>query len=125
AAGSPEAAAARAEVPRGAYVRAWEPVAQREAWRVPGGSAGMLATAGGLVFHGTGNGLTARSARDGAELWTSQDVHTGVVAGPISFELDGVQHIAVVAGRAAGNYYAPNYSRLLVFKRGRSEEHTS
>jgi len=122
AARSPEAAAALAELPRGAYVLAWDPVAQREAWRVPGGSAGMLATAGGLVFHGTGNGLTARSARDGAELWTSQDVHTGVVAGPISFELDGVQHIAVVAGRAAGNYYAPNYSRLLVFKRGGDAE---
>ena len=122
AARSPEAAAALAELPRGAYVLAWDPVAQRDAWRAPGGSAGMLATAGGLVFHGTGNGLTARSARDGAELWTSQDVHTGVVAGPISFELDGVQHIAVVAGRAAGNYYAPNFSRLLVFRRGGDAE---
>jgi mono/diheme cytochrome c family protein len=78
----------------------------------------MLATAGGLVFHGTPNGLVARAATDGAQLWSSQAVHTGVVAGPISFELDAVQHVAVVAGRAAGNYYAPNHSRLLVFKRG-------
>ena len=119
---SPEADAALAQLPRGAYLLAWDPIAQREAWRAPGGSAGMLATAGGLVFHGTGNGLVARSAEDGAELWSSQDVQTGVVAGPISFELDGVQHIAVVAGRAAGNYYAPSYSRLLVFKRGAAAE---
>ena len=51
-----------------------------------------------------------------------RDVHTGIVAGPISFELDGVQHVAVVAGRATGNYYAPDYSRLLVFRRGANAE---
>ena len=62
--------------------------------------------------------LVAYAAADGRELWSSQDVHTGIVAGPISFELDGVQHVAVVAGRATGNYYAPDYSRLLVFRRG-------
>lgn len=115
---SEEATAELATLPQASYLLAWNPVTQREAWRVPGGSAGMLATAGGLVFHGTNDGLVARSAADGAELWTSQSVHTGIVAGPISFELDGVQHVAVVAGRATGNYYAPNYSRLLVFKRG-------
>jgi quinohemoprotein ethanol dehydrogenase len=60
----------------------------------------------------------ARAADDGRELWSSPDVHTGIVAAPISFELDGVQHVAVVAGRATGNYYAPDYSRLLVFRRG-------
>src|SRR5690606_12750446 len=55
-------------------------------------------------------------------VWSSESVNTGVVAGPISFELDGVQHVAVVAGRATGDYYAPNYSRLLVFKRGGAAE---
>jgi mono/diheme cytochrome c family protein len=78
----------------------------------------MLATAGGLVFRGLNDRLVAYAAADGRELWSSQDVHTGIVAGPISFELDGVQHVAVVAGRATGNYYAPDYSRLLVFRRG-------
>ena len=109
---------ALAKLPRGSYALAWDPVAQRAAWRVEAPSAGMLATAGGLVFHGTGNALVARSATDGTQLWSSQNVNTGVVAGPISFELEGVQHVAVVAGRAAGNYYAPSYARLLVFKRG-------
>ena len=109
---------ALADLPRGSYTLAWDPVAQRAAWRVDGPSAGMLATAGGLVFHGAGDRLVARAAGDGRELWSSQDVHTGIVAAPISFELDGVQHIAVVAGRATGNYYAPVYARVLVFRRG-------
>src|SRR5690606_27143677 len=113
AARSAEATAELARLPRGSYVLAWDPVSQTEAWRADGGSAGMLATAGGLVFHGGANALVARSARDGTQLWSSQSVQTGVVAGPISFELDGVQHVAVVAGRATGNYYAPSYSRLL------------
>jgi PQQ-dependent dehydrogenase (methanol/ethanol family) len=111
-----------AALPRGSYTVAWDPVAKRAAWRVDGPSAGMLATAGGLVFRGFNDRLVAYAAADGRELWSSQDVHTGVVAGPISFELDGVQHIAVVAGRATGNYYAPDYSRLLVFRRGASTE---
>src|SRR5690606_28395647 len=51
AARSPEALAELARLPRGDYVLAWDPVSQREAWRVQGGAAGMLATAGGLVFH--------------------------------------------------------------------------
>jgi PQQ-dependent dehydrogenase (methanol/ethanol family) len=119
---SEEATEALASLPRGSYVLAWDPVAQREAWRVEGPSAGMLATAGGLVFRGTANGLVALAADDGQPLWTSQDVSTGVVAGPISFELDGVQHVAVVAGRSTGNYYAPTYSRLLVFRRGGTAE---
>ena len=109
---------ALADLPRGAYTLAWDPIAKRAAWRIDGPSAGMLATAGGLIFRGAGNRLVASSAADGRELWSSQDVHTGIVAGPISFELDGVQHVAVVAGRATGNYYAPDYSRLLVFRRG-------
>jgi PQQ-dependent dehydrogenase (methanol/ethanol family) len=111
-------AAELAALPRGSRTVAWDPVAKREKWRVDGPSGGMLATAGGLVFGGKGNVLAAYAADDGRQLWTSQDVHTGIVAGPISFEVDGVQHVAVVAGRATGNYYAPDYSRLLVFRRG-------
>jgi mono/diheme cytochrome c family protein len=46
-------------------------------------------------------------------------VNTGIVAGPISYQLEGEQYLAVVAGaRLQGNYYAPNYSRILAFKLG-------
>ena len=113
---------ALAALPRGSYTVAWDPVARRAAWRIEGPSAGMLATAGGLVFRGFNDRLVAYAAADGRELWWSQRVHTGIVAGPIAFEVDGVQHIAVVAGRATSNYYAPDYSRLLVFRRGANVE---
>jgi quinohemoprotein ethanol dehydrogenase len=110
-----------AGLPMGSYALGWDPVAQREVWRIDAPSAGMLATAGGLVFRGHGSRLVASAADDGRTLWESQDLQTGVVAAPISFELDGVQHIAVVAGRSTTNYYAPSYARLLVFRRGASE----
>jgi quinohemoprotein ethanol dehydrogenase len=112
------ASAEIAALPRGSYLVAWDPVARHERWRADGPSAGTLATAGGLVFRGNGRELAANAADDGRPLWSSPDMQTGIVAGPISFELDGVQHVAVVAGRATGNYYAPSYSRLLVFRRG-------
>jgi alcohol dehydrogenase (cytochrome c)/quinohemoprotein ethanol dehydrogenase len=106
------------------FLLAWDPVNRREAWRVPvegasGRSGGALATAGGLVFAGnSNNGFAAYRADDGRQMWNF-DAQTGVMAGPVSFEIDGEQYVAVVSGfRQTGNYYAPNHSRLLVFRRG-------
>ncbi|HVZ47519.1 MAG TPA: PQQ-dependent dehydrogenase, methanol/ethanol family, partial [Gemmatimonadaceae bacterium] len=106
---------------RGAMI-GWDPVARKPRWRTinPGNGidGGTLATAGDLVFAGGGNNeLIAYNASTGERLW-SFDAQTGVAAGPVSYELDGVQYIAVAAGRGLQPYYQPNYSRLLVFKRG-------
>jgi PQQ-dependent dehydrogenase (methanol/ethanol family) len=111
---------ATADLPSGSYMLAWNPVTQEEGWRIPGASAGMLATAGGLVFKGNQSGIAAYDADDGTELWKSIDSHTGVVAAPVTYEYNGEQYLAVVAGRSTSNYYAPDYSRLLVFKLGAS-----
>jgi PQQ-dependent dehydrogenase (methanol/ethanol family) len=105
---------------------AWDPVNQREAWRVSfgfGRAGGALATAGGLVFVGdTLRGeFAAFRATTGEKLW-ALPVNTGVVAGAASFEVDGEQMIAVVAGSNPGDYYTDNESRLLVFKLGGSAE---
>jgi len=111
-----------------AYLQAWDPVNQKEVWRVPiedngpGRSGGALATAGGLVFSGNSkdNEFAAYRADTGERLWGSP-AQTGVLAGPSTFELDGEQYVAVVAGFRTGpgsNYWAPNYSRLLVYKLG-------
>jgi quinohemoprotein ethanol dehydrogenase len=111
-----------------AYLQAWDPVNQKEAWRVPieedgqGRSGGALATAGGLVFSGNSknNEFAAYRADTGERLWGSP-AQTGVLAGPSTFEVDGEQYVAVVAGFRTGpgsNYWAPNYSRLLVYKLG-------
>ncbi len=41
------------------------------------------------------------------------------MAGPVTYEVDGEQYVAVQAGfRQTGSYYAPNNSRLLVYKLG-------
>lgn len=59
---------------------------------------GVLATAGGLVFSGEGNGeLDAFDAASGKLLWHFKS-DAGVNAPPITYELDGVQYIAVAAG---------------------------
>jgi quinohemoprotein ethanol dehydrogenase len=102
------------------FLVAWDPVNHKAAWRVPapgGRSGGAMSTAGGLVFAGnSGNGFAAYRADTGEQLW-STDVQTGAMAGPVSYEVNGEQYVAVVAGfRQTGSYYAPNYSRLLVYK---------
>ncbi|HEX4835336.1 MAG TPA: PQQ-dependent dehydrogenase, methanol/ethanol family [bacterium] len=62
---------------------------------------GSLATAGGLVFVGEGNGsFDAFSASSGDLLWQFQG-GAGVNAAPMAFELDGQEYVAVAVG---GNF---------------------
>jgi PQQ-dependent dehydrogenase (methanol/ethanol family) len=59
---------------------------------------GVLATAGGLVFTGEGNGqFKAYDAETGAVLWKFQ-AGAGVNAPPASYTVDGKQYIVVAAG---------------------------
>jgi PQQ-dependent dehydrogenase (methanol/ethanol family) len=102
------------------HLTAWDPLTGKVVWKGEanaGGTGGALATAGGLVFQagGSGNELRAYNAWTGEKLW-SFATQTGTVAPPISFELDGQQYIALsVGGNQMGGYFAPNYSRMLVF----------
>jgi alcohol dehydrogenase (cytochrome c) len=60
----------------------------------------LLSTAGGLVFGGSPEGwFYALEATTGKPLWRFQ---TGaqVVANPMSFLVDGKQHVAIPAGLA-------------------------
>jgi len=59
---------------------------------------GVLATAGGLVFTGEGNGqFNAYDARNGKKLWTFQ-CGAGVNAPAVSYMIGDKQYIAVAAG---------------------------
>ncbi len=59
---------------------------------------GILATAGGLVFTGEGNGaFNAYDAETGSVLWTFR-AGAGVNAPPSSYTVDGQQYIVVAAG---------------------------
>ena len=74
-------------------VKKWEYPLDSPPW------AGVLATAGGLVFSGSNEGnFYALNARTGERLWQYQ---TGgmIRTNPISFSIDGKQHITVAGGR--------------------------
>lgn len=84
---------------------AWNPVTQTEAWRVDHAgpwNGGVLSTAGGLVFQGLATGeFFAYDSSSGRRLW-SFDTHIGIMAAPITYMLDGVQYVAVMAGYGGG-----------------------
>jgi len=87
--------------PSSGAVVAVDPTTGKTRWRfemVTSTAAGMLATAGGLVFTGDGQGyLIALDARTGKPVWHFQ---TGgnMMAPPITYTLNGKQQIAVAAG---------------------------
>ncbi|MEY4762948.1 MAG: hypothetical protein RLZZ200_2804 [Pseudomonadota bacterium] len=99
---------------------AWDPVKQREAWRVPTPApwnGGTLATAGGLVFQGQIDGsLNAYDATSGAKLWSWQ-LGNAVLSAPISYGIGDRQYLTVIAAPPAGammqldgaNRYGWNY----------------
>lgn len=127
-----ERAAIGPEVSSGVLI-AWDPAGKREVWRVPSGfysGSGLLSTRGNLVFQGDLDGrFKAYAADSGREVW-NYPVQGGIMASPISYELDGEQYIAVAQGwggesslpfgAISGPQNLPNISRLLVFKRGAS-----
>jgi len=111
------------------FLIAWDPVAQRDRWRVPveGGyfaGGGVLTTAGNLVFQGTVDGKLIAYRADTGEKLHEIEIGTGIMAAPISYQIDGEQYVALVAGgqawpnkHAARNHYE-NYGRILAFKLG-------
>lgn len=91
------------------FLVAWDPVAQKERWRIPYTSSfngGSMTTAGNLVFHGAADGrFFAYSADKGEKLWEVK-LAPGM-ATPITYEMDGKQYVSVMAGRGAANQYGP------------------
>ena len=105
---------------------AWDPVKNEKRFAVehPGPwNGGVLATAGGLIFQGTPGGEFAAYRDDtGEKLWSFQ-AQTGVVAGPMSYEIDGEQYVSISVGwGTVFGLIVPgeqrSVSRLLTFKVG-------
>ena len=116
------------------YLKAWNPVTQKEVWHQPMGGAwngGVLSTAGNLVFTGGADGIfAAYNAKTGEKLWAI-DLKTGILAPPMTYTVDGEQYIALLAGwggaggladprdpNSAASKYHTNQGRLFVFKIG-------
>lgn len=115
-------------------LQAWDPVKQKEVWAVEYplmNNGGTMTTAGNLVFQGTSFGeLNAYAADTGKRLW-QQSVSSAVIAGPITYEINGEQYVAFNVGLggvfplalgvvAERSPVVPD-SRLLVFKLGGKE----
>lgn len=110
---------------------AWDPIKQEAAWTYEHKgpwNGGTLSTQGNLVFQGTADAhFAAYDAANGDLKWKFF-TQTGVVAAPITYEVNGEQYVAVASGW--GGSYALGYGgvlptgsetntgRVLVFKLG-------
>ena len=117
--------------PISGQLTAWDPVKKKPAWTVDQSTlmnGGTLSTGGNLVFQGTPAGtFSAYDALTGKVLKQIQ-TGTGIIAAPITYKLDGVQYVAVLAGfggatimmldKDAAARTRANFGRLLVFKLG-------
>jgi quinohemoprotein ethanol dehydrogenase len=119
------------EIPPG-HLLAWDPVKQKEVWRVQYQTiwnGGTLTTAGNLVWQGTADGrVVAYSADKGEKLWEF-NVGIGIIGSPMTYEIDGVQYVTIMAGWGGafpltGGYAAvpdinvKNVGRVLTFALG-------
>ncbi len=126
---TPAQTAAMAAMIKGSLI-AWDPVNQKAVWTVQRPyfwNAGVLATGGNLVFQGAAEGqVYAYDATNGKQLW-SYPTGNGVIAPPMTYELNGEQYVALMVGSGGGGQVsAPSLlpkrprlpGRLLVFKIG-------
>ena len=99
-----------------AYLVAFEPVSGVTRWKVQLPAVfngGVLATTGGLVFHGDGAGqLSAYDVDDGKRLWEFDG--QGSFSSPIvAYVVDGEQHVATMV---SGSLPHARRGTLLAFK---------
>ena len=81
------------------FLSAWDPITEKERWRVPQmNGGGTVTTAGNLVFAASAGGdLVALSADKGEKLW-SVKLLPGL-ANPSTYMVDGKQYVSVLSGR--------------------------
>ena len=112
------------------YLKAFDPITGKEKWAVEQihhWNGGTLATEGGLVFQGNSLGeVKAYDSDTGDVLW-SYNAFTSFLAPPITYQIDDVQYVAILAGTGGGDLFGGesnhlasttygNFGKLLVFK---------
>ena len=111
-------------------LRALDPVNGRIVWEQPGGDiwdGGVLSTGGDLVIRGDIAGQLNVYAADSGKLLKAIDSGTSMMAAPMTYEVNGVQYLSVMAGYGGGMLFKPfppesaayrfgNAGRILTFK---------
>jgi len=83
------------------YLKAWDPVQKKTVWEIEHPAfwnGGLLTTAGNLLFQGTGDGRFVAYAADTGKILWALPTSVGIVAPPVTYEVDGEQYVTVMAG---------------------------
>ena len=121
------------------YLKAFNFLTGEEKWAVEFPhywNGGVLATEGGVVFHGNALGMFVAYDQDTGEVLWEYNTYVSMLAPPISYEIDGVQYVSIMTGTGGGDLFSgepldpvakpaslvhSNTGRMLVFKLGGSE----
>jgi quinohemoprotein ethanol dehydrogenase len=94
--------------PKRGALKAFDPLTGETRWEVElphYWNGGVLATRGGLVFQGNNEGrVNAFDSDTGETLWMF-DAYTAFLAPPISYQIEGRQYIAILAGTGGGGLF--------------------
>lgn len=118
-----------------ALLKAWDPAAGKVVWQQRTSQdhfvldGGALSTAGNLVLAGREDGRFVAYAADTGAILASLDTGTATMAAPMTYEIGGVQYVAVLQGHGGSIMYSysgtaamsrQNEDRILVLKLGGS-----
>jgi len=112
------------------FLQAIDPLTGERRWSVDSAGwwdrAGVLVTAGGLVFQGSATGTFNVYDSSTGELLKTIEVGTSILAAPMTYRVDGVQYVAVMAAWGGGGWSFPqpesaqyrfgNAGRILAFR---------
>jgi quinohemoprotein ethanol dehydrogenase len=113
-----------------ASLKAWDPVAHKVVWEHKYAGfmdhGGVLSTAGGIVVQGSLDGKLRVFNDETGEVIKEIDTGSPLIAAPMTYVVNGVQYVAVLAGTGGGgwNFWMPgnvamergNDNRILVFR---------
>ncbi len=116
--------------PRG-FIRAYNPITHKTVWQHEVSSfwdGGAMTTAGNLVFQGRASGELVVYAADTGKVLANINTGSSIMAAPMTYEVNGVQYVAVMAGFGGGGGFAfpensaaykyGNEGRIIAFKLG-------
>ena len=104
-----------------AFLLAWDPVLQKERWRVKmkvvDFNGGVLSTAGNLVFQGTADGYFVVYRADTGEKLKEIKTGVGIMAAPSTYSIDGDQFVSVMAGFGGATlFFVPEHAAAFEYE---------